>query len=116
MGWWAARSGGASSGRPFTKKNGPGARNRLLGELDGKLTASRDAAPARPSTGPGGGGQALGQTFGSLPGLCALTHSVLSWPLVSGGCKCPFKLIVNNLKLIKVKSNLKIQILRRTTF
>lgn len=60
---------------PFTKKNGPGARNRLLGELDGKLTASRDAAPARPSTGPGGGGQALGQTPGSLPGpLCLETQ------------------------------------------
>lgn len=45
---------------PFAKKKGPGARDRHLGELDGKLTPSRDAAPARPGTGGGGGGQALG--------------------------------------------------------
>lgn len=47
---------------PFAKKKGPGARNRHLGELDGKLTPSRDVVPARPGTSPGGGGQALGQT------------------------------------------------------
>lgn len=30
--------------RPFAKKKGPGARNRHLGELDGKLIPSRDTA------------------------------------------------------------------------